>query len=297
MHMRVARLSLYAAGIAVVVAAGVTGCAKSSGSTAGSGRSSSAPISALDAVRLAGKTSSSANSFTGSMNLQATVKAGALGSSSGGAVNMAATFAERIHPSLLVNMNIGSMSSMGITLPGEMSEILTPTTIYMKWAYLTQMMHLTKPWLALPLSALGQKSGINFSQIFSQANNSSPLQQTQLFQGASSVRQVGTGSINGVPVTKYTGTINLDKGLTYFTGSARAQLEQEFGQAGLHAATFTAWIDAQHITRKAIIVESGKDINETVTMTITSINQPVNVTLPSAGQTTSLTSSELNNLG
>ena len=73
MQERVARLPLYAAGL-VMVAMTASGCSASSTSRAGAARhSATALANALDAVKLAAKTSSSANSFTGTINLQATV--------------------------------------------------------------------------------------------------------------------------------------------------------------------------------------------------------------------------------
>ena len=48
--------------------------------------------------------------------------------------------------------------------------------------------------------------------------------------------------------------------------------------------------------RKAVVTEAGKAVTETTTTTITSINQPVNVTVPAPGQTASLPNSGLGNL-
>ena len=181
-------------------------------------------------------------------------------------------------------------------MPGGIAEIVTPSTLYLKWSYLTQLLHLTKPWLAIPLSSLSQSSGINLSQILSQATGNGPLTQSQLLQGATSVRQVGTGSVDGVPVTEYTGTLPLDKAISYLSGAAKAQLQQAMARAGLTEATFTVWIDGQHTVRKAVVTEAGKDMTETITTTITSINQPVNIALPPASQTSPLPSSDLSGL-
>jgi hypothetical protein len=301
MQVNVARLPLYAAGFAVVVATAVTGCTASSSSSAGAARaaapSSPAPANALDAVKLAAKTASGVTSFTGTMSLQATVKPGAASSSSSsGAVSTTATFAEQLRPSLLASVNIGSLSAAGTSLPGGLAEIVTPSTLYMKWSYLTQLLHLSKPWLAIPVSSLSQGSGINFSQILGQATGSGPLSQSQLLQGATSVRQVGTGSVDGVPVTEYTGTLSLDKAISYLSGAAKTQLQQAMTTAGLTEATFTVWIDGQHTVRKAVVTEVGKDLTETITTTITSVNQPVNITLPTAGETSPLPGGDLSGL-
>jgi hypothetical protein len=298
MQVRVARLPLYTAGLAVIVATAATGCSASSSSAAGASRSTApAPVNALDAVKLAAKSSSSANSFTGTMNLTATVKAGATGSSSPAeAISMSATFAEQVHPSLLASVDMTSLSSGGASLPGGLAEIVTPSTLYMKWPYLTQMMHLSKPWLVIPVSSLSQGSGINFSQLLSQATGSGPLTQSQLLQAATSVRKVGTGSVDGVPVTEYTGTLPLAKAISYLSGAAKTQLQQAMASAGLTEATFTVWIDGQHTIRKAVVTETGKDLTEKITTTMTSINEPVNIALPTASETSPMPSSDLSGL-
>lgn len=193
-------------------------------------------------------------------------------------------------------MNVESLSSGGMSLPGGLAEIITPATLYMKWSFLTQTPHLTRPWLAIPVSSISNSSGINLSQIFSQATGSGPLTQSQLLQGATSVRQVGTGSIGGVPVTEYTGTLPLDKGISYLSGSAKTEAQQAIAAAGFSTATFTVWIDGQHTVRKAVVTEVGKTVTETITTTITSINQPVNIALPTAGQTSPLPGGDLSGL-
>jgi hypothetical protein len=301
MQVSVARAPLYAAGLVVIVAAAVAGCSPSTSSSAGaggsasagaSGSSSPAPANALDAVKLASKTASSANSFTGTMSLQGTVKPGAA-SSAGGGISMTGTFAEQMRPSLLVSADIGSYSMMGTSLPGGLSELITPTTMYLKSAQLTQELHLTKPWLAMSLSAASKSSGINLSQIVNQATGASPLTQAQMLGASSSVREVGTGSIGGVPVTEYAGTISVAKAISTLSGGAKAEMEQLNAAAGLTTEKYTVWIDGQHIMRKAVITGTGTTLTETVTVTFTSVNQPVNITPPPASQTTTLPSSAL----
>jgi hypothetical protein len=288
MQVSVARLPVYAAGLAVIVATAATGCSASS--AAGASRSSApAPVNALDAVKLAAKASSSANSFTGTMNFQATVTPGAASSSgSAGTAIMTATFAEQLHPSLLVSVNIASLSFGGMSMPGGIEEIVTPSTLYIKWSYLTQLLHVSKPWLTTPVSSASKSSGINLSQIFSQESGSDPLTQSQLLQGATSVRQVGTGSIDGVPVTEYKGTVPLRKAMSYISGAAKTQLQQAIANAGFTDETYTVWIDGQHTVRKILVTEAGKELTDTITTTLTSINQPVNIALPTAGQTSPL---------
>lgn len=288
MHARAARMPLYAAGLTAILAATLTACGSVTGGSA------AAPTTPLDAVRLAAQTSSAATSFTGTVSVQATVKAGTAGS---GNTSLAASFTERLRPSLLAQVDIQSMTAGGTTVPGGMTEILTPGTFYMKWSYLTQLLKTAKPWIAIPLSAMSKSSGIDFSQMLSQASSSSPLTESQMLAGATTVRKVGTGTVGGVAVTEYTGTLSLAKGLKYLSASVRSAMQKEMGTAGITHATFTVWIDGKNTVRKAIITEHGTALTETVTTTITSIDQPVNVSIPAASQTTPFPTGDLSNLG
>jgi hypothetical protein len=290
------RSPFYAAGVAAIAAAALAGCSAASSGTGatGTGTPAAASSSPLDVVQLAAKTTGGASSFTGTMSLQATAKAGA---PSTGNVSMTASMAEQLRPSLLLEMQIGTLSAGGQSLPGGLSEIVTPSSLYMKWSVLTKELNAGKPWLKIPVSALNKSSGVNLSQLFSQATNSSPLNESQLLAGAGGVRKVGTGTIDGVPVTEYTGTVSLDKGMQYLSGSSKAAMQKQIAAAGLTTATFTVWVDGQRVMRKAVITEKGTALTEVVTMAINSINQPVNIRIPAADQTTPLPSGALSSLG
>jgi hypothetical protein len=296
MRARTTRSPLYAAGLTAILATALAGCAAASSGTAaiGSGASTATASSALDAVRLAAKTTGGASSFTGTMSLQATAKPGA---ASSGDVSMTASMAEQLRPSLLAEVQIGTLSAAGQSLPGGLSEIVTPSNLYMKWSVLTQELHAGKPWLVVPVSALSKSSGVDLSQLFSQATSTSPLNESQLLAGASGVRKVGPGTIDGVPVTEYTGTVSLDKGTQYLTGSAKAAMQKQITAAGLTTATFTVWVDGQRVMRKTLITENGTAVSEVVTVAISTINQPVHIYVPAADQTTPMPSGALGSVG
>jgi hypothetical protein len=291
MRARTTRSPLYAAGVTAILAAALAGCAaaNSGASATNSGTKSAAPASPLDAVKLAAKTTGGATSFTGTISVQATDKSRAGGS---GDVSMNATMAEQLHP-LLADMQFESISAAGQTLPGGMAEVITPSNVYLKWSALTQELHTSKPWLVIPVSTLSKSSGVNLSQLFSQATNSSPLNTSQLLAGASGARKVGTAAIGGVPVTEYTGTVSLAKGMQSLSGSVRASMEKQIAAAGLTTATFKVWVDGQNVMRKLVMTENGTALSEVIAVTVTSLDQPVNIQIPAPGQTTVMPSSAL----
>src|ERR1700728_2223076 len=122
MRARTGRSPFYAAGLTAIAAAALAGCAAGSSGTGatGAGTHAAAPSSPLDAVQLAAKTTGGASSFTGTMSVQATSTSGATGS---GNVSMTASMAEQLHPSLLAEVQIGTLSVGGQSLPGGLSEV------------------------------------------------------------------------------------------------------------------------------------------------------------------------------
>ena len=97
-------------------------------------------------------------------------------------------------------------------------------------------------------------------------------------------------------VTEYAGTLNLQKGLQQLHGSVKSQVQKEITAAGLTTATFNVWIDANNTMRKAVVNENGANLTETITVTIDTLNQPVNIHVPAADQTSPLPSSALGGL-
>lgn len=289
MQVRAARFSLFSAGLALVAGAAVAGCATSSGT----GGSSAAPRNPLAAVQLAAKTTGEVNSFTATMNIQITPGTGASSTSGlSGPTQMTMTLAEQVHPTLLVSANIEMPNVAGMATAGGLSEIITPTTMYLKWTYLMQQLHVAKPWLAIPLSTFN-KMGINLSQIMDQAMSNGPLADSQLLAEATSVRRVGTGSINGVPVTEYTGTVPLSAALSHLSGGTKTMAQQLMAAAGITSEKFTIWVDGNNVLRKAATTAAGSAMTESTVMTVTSINQKDSISIPPASQTSTLPSGGL----
>jgi hypothetical protein len=278
---------LAAAGVIAILVSGVAACSSGGGlvpKAAGSAQKAQTP---QQAIQLAANTSRAVNSFAANMSIQIT-------SSTAGNINLAGTISEQLHPSLLAEADYNTFGVTGQSFPGGMDEIVTPSSVYIKLGMITQALHTSKPWIAISFSALSKATGVNLTSLFSQLQTSSPLNQSQLFAGATNVRQVGTSVINGVPVTEYTGSVSMSKALAKLPASLRTSLGADISKAGISSAKFTEWLDAQHQVRKVIVTETGNSLTETITTTVTSINQPVSIQVPSASQTTTLPASFLN---
>jgi hypothetical protein len=284
---------LAAAGAIVILASGLAACG-SAGPKTGSGQQAQAQTP-LQAIQLAADTSRAVNSFAATVNVKLNSSSGMLGGS--GAVNLTGTVTEQLHPSLLVEADYANFAMAGQNLPGGMNLVLTSSAAYLKLSVLTQALHTSKQWIEFPFSELSKATGVNLGSLFSQLESSSPLSQSQLFAGATNVLEVGTGTINGVAVTEYSGTVAMAKALAKLPADVRSSLGPVIKKAGITSSRFTEWVDAQHMVRKVVVTEIGGSTNETITTTITSINQPVSIQVPSASQTDTLPASILSSSG
>jgi hypothetical protein len=276
---------LAAAGTVIILASGVAACSSSGGKPAQA-------RTPQQAIELAANTSRAINTFAATVS----VKLNSSAAGGTGAVNLTGTVTEQLHPSLLAEADYSSFAAAGHSFPGGMSEVITSDSVYIKLSLLTQALHTSKPWIAIPFSALSKASGINLSSLFDQLQTSSPLSQSQLFAGATNVRKVGTGTINGVPVTEYSGSVSMTQALAKLPADLRTSLGPIIKKAGINSARFSEWLDAQNQVRKVIVTESGSQFSETITTTVSSINQPVHIRKPAASQTTSLPASVLSQM-
>jgi hypothetical protein len=247
-------------------------------------------MSATQAIQLAADETRDVNSFDATVNIQISSKPGA--SDSFGNAEMAGTFQEQLHPSLLASVDFNTFSIAGQSMAG-LGEVITPTAIYIKLGLLTQALHSTKPWVEMSLSSLNKSTGLNLSSLINQMQTSSPLTQTQLLAGATNVRTVGTSTVDGVPVTEYAGSYSTSAALAKLPADISGQLGQALQKVGISGAQFKAWIDGQHQVRKEIATEDASAFTETITLTVPSINQPVTISVPAASQTTALPANAL----
>lgn len=287
MHARVTGMTLL--GAVAILAAGVTACGSAGSSASTSTTTTTQALTPQQAVQLAARTTSSVNSFVGTLSARV--------NTASGAGDISGTFTEQLHPSLLARVDIGAFNMGGQSVPGGMSEVLTANSFYLKTSMLTQALHTSKPWIEIPFSTLSKATGVNLGALLNQLQTSSPLTQTMMFAGATGVRTIGTGVVDGVPVTEYTGSVSMTEAIAKLPASLRTSMGQQVRKTGISSMRFTAWVDGQHRVRKEVITQTGSSFSETMTFTIGSINQPVSIQVPSASQTTTLPASILSAAG
>jgi len=272
-----------AAGLTAVLAAGCSGTPQASPGTHHSAGSAGTP-SPGQAIQLAAAHARLANSVTANV---------AIAASGSGAMTMSGSLSEVIRPQLEAELNFPALSAAGQSVPGGLSEIVTTQAAYLKLSSLSSLTG-GKTWLKLPFSELSKALGANFEQLIQQAENNSPLTETQLLAGATDVRVLGTGTVDGVAVTEYSGSFTMSAALSRLPASLRSQVEQQASAAGITSASFNVWLDNQQQVRKLIVVEHGSKEDLTTTMLVTSINQPVNIHIPSSADVATIPQSALN---
>jgi hypothetical protein len=175
-------------------------------------------------------------------------------------------------------------------IPGGSDSIVTPMLYYIRAAALSRYYHTTKPWVALPPATFLTVSAKihNSSPSPPGAFSGDPTLEFELLTTSTDVRAVGTGSVNGVPVTEYEGAYSVASGLAFIKANGSvlsAQTIKEVRAIGLTTVRFRAWLDPQPHPLKLVLIEAGTHANLTMTQTIASINQPVNIQLPLASET------------
>jgi hypothetical protein len=261
-----------AASIAAVALAAAVAAAGCSSSPPGS-HAAAAPQSARKAVLMAASKAAKITSFTATLN-GTTSAAGTTAVTSG-------TIEEQTKPVLLA---AGNLTVQSAPAPFPMRVVITGQAMYLKSEPLSRLVH--KPWVELPFSALRKQSGLDIGSLLQQFQGKDPLADTRLFAASSQLRRIGTATASGVSTTEYGGTVNLAQALTRvpLSPSLRAQLKQVMALSGATMEHFRVWIDAQHNIRKVEEQVAGRSYRTMTTMTITSVNQPVHVTIPPASQ-------------
>lgn len=236
---------------------------------------------AAQVMFLAAQQSQQIRSFTGLLSIQAT-----------GALNLSlfGTVAEVSQPTPLVEVQAKVTG-----LPGELTAILNGTTAYLKSSFLTRSQ--SRPWAQMPYSSMpsssmmnsssssgvnsSSSSGVNLGSVLQQLLAAGPQAQTQMFTAAPSMQSLGTSMIGGIPSSEFAGSYSLGTAMTKLSSSLQPTVQSEMN-SGITKTQFWVWIGkAHHMVRKLVLVEFANKTKITITLTVTSVNQPVTIVIPS----------------
>jgi hypothetical protein len=262
----------------------ITGCSTGSTGSTGPGNNSQPTGSAVQqtpqkAIRLAAEESRRVNTMAANFSEQV-----------GNPViaTTTATTQLQLKPVLLASESLHT-STNGQKV--SVDEIVSAKAVYIK----ESTSQSSRPWIEVPFSELGGSLGASISTLLQNAQNGNPAQQTEVLTASRNVHVVGTQVVDGVETTHYAGSVTASTALSRLPSSVRKGLAPLL-KLITGDIRFDVWIDAQHVTRKLIERETIEGEPATVTVNVTAVNQPVQITLPPASQVTILPKSQLGGL-
>ncbi|HEU5306356.1 MAG TPA: LppX_LprAFG lipoprotein [Acidimicrobiia bacterium] len=184
----------------------------------------------------------------------------------------------------------GKVAQITMTLPslGTMEERVVDGTVYVNFGDMPFASKLGgKPWIAINLDALGQKTGTDFGALADQAQSSGPQQGLEYLQGLSGdVEKVGDDTVAGEHATHYRAQIDDAKVAQKLPeGATRDRV------ATLGVVPADVWIDDGDRVVKMQFAVDGSSFGESgarlqMTMEITDFGVPVDVQAPPPDQVT-----------
>jgi hypothetical protein len=234
-------------GAAALAAAG---CGGSSGSGSGS---SSAGTSASGALQRAADVSGAASGYRMAMQMTETLgSAGAVTAVGNGSFNVPKKAGQ-----MTLSMKLPGLVAGTSTLRVE--EITEGGNVYLQLPpALASRLPGGKAWLKINIAQAGNAAGVPGlgSLMSSSGSATNPSSFLTYLQSASAggVRDLGSGTIDGIQTTHYRATVSLTKVAGTVPASRRAQLQKTLAAlqkvTGLHEVPVDAWVDNAHLVRR-----------------------------------------------
>lgn len=142
-----------------------------------------------------------------------------------------------------------------------------------------------KPWIKLNLSTVDSTPLAELAPLLRSLGDNSVTNQAQLFAAAENVHVVGRQAVAGVPTTEYAGSFYAARLLKTLRPGLSKALASVLKTMGNGFVIFRTWIDGQHQTRKMTEIVRTNGPTTSLTVNVTSVNQPVQIAPPPASQT------------
>ena len=267
-QLKVARPLGFAA-VAVAAAVTIAGCKPGSFSTSsGSGSSLGTTASSSSVgqiLTLAAQQTQQVNTFSASVQITAT---GATNANLFGTMNEVATTPSS--PTISIMANAGQLGNVRIILSNGMAYMRSPL-------FLSAYHH---RWIEGTMNSMSNSSGLNFGPLLALLEGSSPIMQTQLFPYGSNMRFMGFSRFDGSRMREYGGHYVLADILSRLSSNMQPTV-QSWMNSGLSMTRFRVFLDASHMVRKLVLIETVNGTVFTITLNINSINQPMHIAMPS----------------
>jgi hypothetical protein len=220
-------------------------------------------MSSSSALSLAAQQTQQIRSFSADVEIQAT---GALNATLTGTLHEVTTPS----PVMSLRANAGALGNIRVIVSNGMAYLKSP---FLMHAY-------GKPWVMGSMNTMSSTSGLNLGPLLGLLSTSSPLVQVPLFSQGSNIRMMGHSMMDGSRMSEFGGHYML----SHVLGSLNSQLQpsmQSVMNSGISMTRFRAWMDSAHQVRKLVLIEIGNNTKITITLVITSVNQPMHIKIPS----------------
>jgi hypothetical protein len=186
---------------------------------------------------------------------------------------------------------------------GEMRIVMDAGIVYMRSPMFQDA---PKPWISMDPSKIDPAAAAQFGGFG--AGTTDPSAYAGLFAGVFDVKASGEAEIDGVPTTRYAGTIDLKKVLRGFTDvvgkdvdtATREQLEaavEQFEELGIdQKIPFQIWIDEEGFPRRQRVtmdfgdlVPGAGEASLKMTVDYSAFGEPVEVDVPKPSEVTDVT--------
>lgn len=183
---------------------------------------------------------------------------------------------------------------MTMTIPsvGDMKIVLVSGTIYMSLPpNLSGALSTSgKPWVKLDLNSLNPQFQ-SLSQSAGLAGQADPTQLLQQISAAGTITKVTHETVDGVPTTHYSITVDVAKMLR--STNASDQEKQALAQLGITTMPFDIWVNSDNLPVRIVTnvpfsegTTSGQPLS--ISVNYSNWGEPVTVTAPPADQVTPL---------
>ena len=251
------------AAVAAVAAITVAGCKPGVYTSSSSGSGSQSGVTSSSALPLAAQQTQQIRSFSADVEIQAT---GALNATLTGTLHEVTTPS----PVMSLRANAGALGNIRVIVSNGMA--------YMKSPFL--MHSYGKPWVMGSMNTMSSTSGLNLGPLLGLLSTSSPLVQVPLFSQGSNIRMMGHSMMDGSRVSEWGGHYMLSSVLGSLNSSLQPSM-QSVMNSGISMTRFRTWMDSTHQVRKLVLIEVGNNTKITITLVITSVNQPMQIRMPS----------------
>lgn len=183
------------------------------------------------------------------------------------------------------------MTMAGGAESGEMEVRLVDEAMYLNGG---EPLEDGKKWMKFDLAALKEAGGEDpLAELTSQAGQN-PTDSSGALAASKDLKKVGEETVDGVRTTHYTGTITLDtmreslKNEDAETRKRREATLKQYEENGVDRLTMDLWIDENDQTKQVRTRGATDEGPMDLMIKILSVNEPVTVTAPPAGETVDL---------